>query len=257
MSVPGAPEPVGRHHSLRIPALLVLVVAGVAVWFFWTRTMPEPTEPVPFTSYPGREWSPSFSPDGNQVAFEWEVPGKENSHIYVKLIGTSEPQRLTKNPAEERSPHWSPDGRQIAFVRKLSPTRNAVFLIPAIGGPERKLTEDRRVFSMAWHPGGEWLVLAERNSESEPLALYLFSVATGERRQLTRPPQKWFGDVAPAVSPDGHSLVFTRISPVSSPTGSRSASLWGIALPAIRRGRRMENSSSLPGVPSTIRACGG
>jgi Tol biopolymer transport system component/DNA-binding winged helix-turn-helix (wHTH) protein len=215
MSVPGAPEPVGRHHSLRIAALLVLVVAGVAVWFFWTRTMPEPTEPAPFTSYPGREWSPSFSPDGNQVAFEWEAPGKENSHIYVKLIGTSEPQRLTKNPAEERSPHWSPDGRQIAFVRKLSPTRNAVFLIPAIGGPERKLTDARRFSSIAWHPGGEWLVLAERNSESEPLALYLFSVATGERRQLTRPPQKWFGDGAPAVSPDGHSLVFTRISPGS------------------------------------------
>jgi DNA-binding winged helix-turn-helix (wHTH) protein len=103
VSVP-APVPVRRHHPLRIAALLVLVVSGVAVWFFWTRTTPAPPEPVPFTSYPGREWSPSFSPDGNQVAFEWEVPGKEKSHIYVKLIGTSEPQRLTKNPAEERSP---------------------------------------------------------------------------------------------------------------------------------------------------------
>ena len=171
------PAPARHRHSFRVAAVLALVVAGVAIWFFWTSKTPEPTEPVPFTSYPGREWSPSLSPDGNQVAFEWEVPGKE-THKYLKLIGISEPQRLTKNPAAEFSPAWSPDGRSIAFVWELSKTRHGVFLIPSIRGPERKLTEGQ-VGSVAWHPGGEWLVFAEKISENEPLALYLFSVATG------------------------------------------------------------------------------
>jgi Tol biopolymer transport system component/DNA-binding winged helix-turn-helix (wHTH) protein len=212
MSVPGAPEPVGRHHSLRIAALLTLVVASVAVWFFWTTKKPEPApEPVPLTSYPGLESSPTFSPDGNQVVFRWEVPGKEKSHIYIKLIGASEPQRLTKNPAAEFSPAWSPDGRSIAFRRELSAKRYGVFLIPAIGGPERKLTDAYWWGpQLEWHPGGEWLVLADRNSETEPFALYLLSATTGERRRLTWPPQGSFGDWKSAFSPEGHTLVFSR-----------------------------------------------
>jgi len=131
-------------------------------------------------------------------------------HIYVKLIGASQPQRLTRNPAPEHSPAWSPDGRQIAFLRQLSAARDGIFLIPAIGGPERKLIEGS-FGSLRWHPGGEWLVVAERNSDKESVALYFLSVATGERRRLTSPPQKLTWDTEPAVSPNGHSLVFTRI----------------------------------------------
>ena len=107
------------------------------------------------------------------MAFDWEKPGTQTPHVYVKLIGASEPQRLTKSPAAEWSPAWSPDGRQIAFFRDLSAASQGVFLIPAIGGPERKLTEARGWSRLTWHPSGEWLVLAGRNSEKEPFALYL------------------------------------------------------------------------------------
>jgi Tol biopolymer transport system component/DNA-binding winged helix-turn-helix (wHTH) protein len=198
--------PARRSRSLRVSALLVLVVAGVAIWFFWASKTSEPApDPIPLTTYPGRESSPSFSPDGNQVAFEWEDLGMFKPHIYVKLIGASEPQRLTKNPATEHSPAWSPDGRWIAFFRERS-----IFLIPAIGGTERKLADAYRGHGLKWHPGGEWLVFADRNSEAEPFALYLLSVITGERRRLTWPSQGSVGDLRSAVSPDGHTLIFSR-----------------------------------------------
>ena len=32
--------------------------------------------------------SPSFSPDGNQVAFSWNGEKQDNFDIYVKLIGS-------------------------------------------------------------------------------------------------------------------------------------------------------------------------
>ena len=38
----------------------------------------------------------------------------------------------------------------------------------------------------------------------------MFSVETGERRALTTPPPKSYGDKAPAVSPDGGSIAFVR-----------------------------------------------
>jgi Tol biopolymer transport system component/DNA-binding winged helix-turn-helix (wHTH) protein len=211
---PGVPVAVRPRHFLRIAALMALIVAGGVGWFFWPSKTSEPApEPVPLTSYPGLESSPSFSPDGNQVAFEWEVPGKEKSHVFVKLIGASEPQRLTKNPAAEFGPAWSPDGRLIAFHRELSAKRHGVFLIPAIGGPERKLTDASPSWwsQLEWHPGGEWLVLADRNSETEPFVLYLVSATTGERRRLTWPPPGSAGDWRSALSPDGHNLVFSRL----------------------------------------------
>jgi Tol biopolymer transport system component len=90
---------------------------------------------VPLSTYPGYQEEPSFSPDGNQVAFAWNGEKQDNSDIYVKLIGTSGPPlRLTSDSAKDFSPAWSPDGRYIAFIRDLSDEKGLVFLVPALGG---------------------------------------------------------------------------------------------------------------------------
>ncbi len=59
---------------LRWVTLAAAVVSlAVAAWFWLGRSgtgQPEAAlTPVPLTTDPGREGSPSFSPDGNQVAF--------------------------------------------------------------------------------------------------------------------------------------------------------------------------------------------
>jgi Tol biopolymer transport system component len=46
--------------------------------------------------------------------------------------------------------------------------------------------------------------------EGKPDALFVVSLATGEKRQLTNPQPPALADLAPAVSPDGRSLVFLR-----------------------------------------------
>ena len=197
---------------------LLVVVAGCALWLLnWpgqvTATVPVP---VPFTTYPGFQMSPSFSPEGDRVAFSWNGPRQDNFDIYVKQMGADLPVRLTKDPADDVSPAWSPDGRTIAFLRGLSDGKNGVFLIPAVGGAERKLTEVFREESfgggrISWHSNGRWLVIPDKNSPQEPLALFLFSVETGEKRSLTTPPKGLVGDVDPAVSPDGRAVAFTRL----------------------------------------------
>ena len=91
------------------------------------------------TALPGQEISPSFSPDGNQVAFAWD--GETNGagfDLYVKVIGTDKPLRLTNHPAPWLGVAWSPDGRTIA-VHRVATEEGGIFLVPALGGPERKL----------------------------------------------------------------------------------------------------------------------
>ena len=62
--------------------------------------------------------SPTFSPDGSQIAFAWDgnpETGSKGYDLYVKAIGSETLLRLTHHPSEWISPAWSPDGTQIAF----------------------------------------------------------------------------------------------------------------------------------------------
>ena len=185
-----------------------------------TPKIPEPRLTVaPLTASPDPEGDPSFSPDGNQVAFGRQEKGQKG-HIYVKLIGTGGPPlQITTGSASDYSPAWSPDGRHIAFLRDLSRERAAVLLIPALGGPERKIAE---VFpsgflnctDLTWLPDGNSLVISDRNSPKEPTGLFLLAIDTGEKRRLTSPPfpaiSSWNGDSCPSLSPDGRTLAFSR-----------------------------------------------
>src|SRR5262249_44030443 len=80
-SSPGAPaeQPASAPVIAVRPYVLPWVVAGTlaviaagASWFAWRAAQPAPAlHPVPVTSYPGSESSPSLSPDGKYVAFVW------------------------------------------------------------------------------------------------------------------------------------------------------------------------------------------
>jgi eukaryotic-like serine/threonine-protein kinase len=190
-------------------AVIVLIAAG---WYWLGRgrsTEPEAVlTPVPLTSYPGYEYTPSFSPDGNQVAFEWctEQPGS-NCDIYIKQVGVEPPSRLTTDPAEDCSPAWSPDGNSIAFLRILTSTRAALLMIPQRGGQERVLGETNYVkmwqHSLAWTPDSKGLAFQDTAGPG----LFFLSVQTGERRRLTDNGE----DNRPAFSPDGRTLAFGRL----------------------------------------------
>ena len=222
VSVTQAPalEPRSRTLLERWPLILVGMSAallGISVWFYRSTTkMPEASlVAVPLTSYPGEERQPSFSPDGNQVAFSWNGEKQDNFDIYVKLIGSGTQLRLTTAPEADSCPAWSPDGRSIAFIREGPGGKASVYLVSPLGPPERKVAEVSQTGmdwprGLAWTPDGKSLVVTDRNSDSEPLGLFLLSVESGERQRLTSPPEKVFVDSQPAFSPDGRTLAFIR-----------------------------------------------
>ena len=228
----GALEPsssvVRKRRPYRVFGSLIItfLALGAATWYWFHRSRPTPSEAslaaVPLTSYSGVEESPSFSPDGSQVAFSWNGDKQDNYDIYAKLIGTENRLHLTTHPARDYSPAWSPDGRWIAFRRDLPGLKVAVLLIPPIGGPERLLTEtystEPTVFGpfLAWSPDSHSLVIVDCDGPNKPAGLLLFSVETNEKRRLTSPPGNSIADSGPAFSPDGHSLVFSRESRSSS-----------------------------------------
>ncbi|MGH7185573.1 MAG: LpqB family beta-propeller domain-containing protein, partial [Pseudomonadota bacterium] len=183
---------------------------GLYGWLDRSPARPSvPPNIVPFASLPGREGEPDFSPDGNQLAFTWDGGEGGQTDIYVKLIGTGTPLRLTHDPADEVSPVWSPDGRHIAFVR-AGMTQNQVLIVPALGGPERKLLSGGKAIArLTWSPDGKWLAMADTPNDQKNQQIVRVSVETGEQRPLTNPPMPSL-DYRPAFSPDGRQLAFVR-----------------------------------------------
>ena len=183
---------------------------------------------MPLTTLPGIERYPSLSPDGSQVAFMWTGPRQDNPDIYVQLIGSGSPLRLTSDARSEYNPVWSPDGKWIAFLRaeQLPPGsgpagKAEVWLVPPLGGPERKLTAitlgmvGQPAF-LTWCPDSSCLVLANSPAQGTPDSLFVLSRETGESTQLTHPAPPLLGDSNPAISSDRRWLVFRRVAAASA-----------------------------------------
>jgi Tol biopolymer transport system component/DNA-binding winged helix-turn-helix (wHTH) protein len=167
------------------------------------------------TSAPGDAQSPSFSPDGRQIAFVWDGVERRHYDIYVQLVGSDTPLQLTHHKSGDGvpgPPQWSPDGREIAFARCNS-ERDGVYTVPALSGPERRLTNSPcREFVAGrptWTPDSKAMVMLDQCAPGGPRAVVLFSFATGEKRCLATGSH---GDFAAddALSPDGRTVAFFR-----------------------------------------------
>ena len=217
---PVLPAPVMRRRSVAwsATALAVLIAAGALAW--WAAQRPAtavPLQAFPLTTLPGIERHPSFAPDGNHVVFNWNGPRQDNPDVYVQQIGSGSPLRLTTDAGNDYTPAWSPDGRWIAFLRSQGQTGvSELRLVPPLGGPERKLvdinlgTELLIEASIAWCPDSTCVIVTDSARPGDADSLVAVSLGSGEKTPLTRNDATGVADVAPAVSPDGRWLVFSR-----------------------------------------------
>jgi DNA-binding winged helix-turn-helix (wHTH) protein len=210
-----------RRVWLKI-AVGVFVISVVAVAYRWYQQQ-RPQEQaalyaLPFTALPGQATSPAFSPDGSRIAFAWNghpKGGAKGFDLYVKAMGSETLLRLTQHPSESINPTWSSDGTQIAFHR-VDGADTGIYLVPALGGPERKLRSTRVPgtnftllnFSLiSWSPDGKWIAFADEAPEDEHERIYLLSTETLEARQIPINPM-CLGEGLPAFSHNGEYLAY-------------------------------------------------
>jgi len=203
-------------------SVLLLVLAAAAWWYLRPQAgAGPPPRLAPLTSHQGQEGFPALSPSGRLIAFSWDegVPGP--MHLFVKQVGQASEVRLTTADTADTVPAWSPDETYLAFHRHGGPGVRGIYIIPALGGAARRITDVAdKAGHVAWSPDGAHLAVSDAPGGANgpgPRRLYLVTVATGARKQLTTPPAGFLGnDSSPAYSPDGKLLAFARSTHTNS-----------------------------------------
>ena len=219
MVTPTAVTPVRRRRRTMWIGAGAVIVAAVALlgWIILSPSAPAlpPMKTSPLTSFPGQEADPAISPDGSMVAFRQQSDsGVWN--LYVMLVGEGDPLLVSDGVSDTWSPTWSPDGRRTAYYRRVMGEDGeysfTVESVSALGGQGRQLTTTRYrgVGGLSWSPDGSTLAMVDRESPSDPSAIYLLSLETGEKKRSTAPPANHDGDVFPRFSPDGRAVAFVR-----------------------------------------------
>lgn len=177
------------------------------------------------SSFPRREYSPAFSPDGKWVAYvTWG--DQEGGHLWKIPVEGGQPQKLTKSPRHFANPSWSPNGDRLLVIqgsglefRGRQPEEEQFFEIhwlPATGGEPQFVTNENLTNSLKFHPQAFWSKDGKRiylrdsippAKPGEDPKTDLVSVrmdGTDKKRHLRFPA---VGDVVP--SPDEQWVVFT------------------------------------------------
>ena len=128
--------------------------------------------------------SPTFSPDGRQIAFVSTRAGGQQ--IYVMSVdGTGQElfapfdYGVTGN---SNAPEWSADGTQLAFHRDVAGSPQ-VFLMDTRSRTVRQLTSYGRNEDPTWAPDGRHLAFV--SSRTGRRQVWIIDIETGRVRQLT------------------------------------------------------------------------
>jgi Tol biopolymer transport system component/DNA-binding winged helix-turn-helix (wHTH) protein len=123
------------------------------------RSKLDGSDKLQLSSAPLYAFNPSWSPDGEEIAFWSSQPGR-NSHIFLVSAEGGTPVELAPNaPSNQNDPVWSPDGQLIAFgVGWGHPGQAAILSLNRKTDQISKIPGSEGMFATRWSPDGRYLV---------------------------------------------------------------------------------------------------
>jgi Tol biopolymer transport system component/DNA-binding winged helix-turn-helix (wHTH) protein len=189
-------------------AAVVAVAIGAGAWRLgqWrTGDTPHVVGLQQITSSLAADQSPSFSPDGSQIAFSSNRSG--SFEIYVRSLAPGSAERqITSDGGYNIEPAWSPTGQEIAYSSKI---RGGIAVVPATGGTTRYITDTGS--NPCWSPDGQTLVYGAGSLGK--MNLWAVGLNGGPPRVLTNSGTPPGDHEYPKWLADGRHIVFSTFFP--------------------------------------------
>ncbi|NLJ00278.1 MAG: acetyl-CoA synthetase [Bacteroidales bacterium] len=149
-----------------------------------------------------REISPTWSPDGKQIAYYSDATGEYELYLLENTKG-AEPRQITRgSSAWKHAPEWSPRSTHLVY----SDRGMKLWLVDIAAGKQTAIDEAtaEEINDYSWSPDGDWIAYS-KSSPNYQSALWAYQLSTGRKHQLTG---ETYSDHSPIFSRDGKFLFF-------------------------------------------------
>jgi hypothetical protein len=158
---------------------------------------------------------PTFSPEGNRIAFSGEdqsgyTSGQGTASVWIHdlLQGTTEPLSLPETGPGDFWPIWDPDGQSVVFTTARSGLGWDLFrsAVDGSGNGEAIYTDQAIKNAHSWLSDGTDLIFQSQSDTESDFDIWLLPMEGGrDPIPLVEGPGN---DVHPALSPDGRWLAY-------------------------------------------------
>lgn len=154
----------------------------------------------------GGSFSPSWSPDGTQIAFAYST--KTSYELWVVDADGDNPQMIAENIRPTTD--WSPDGEKILFTKDTGDSTEIAVVNPdGTGETPLTSTKDLEERAGSWSPDGEMIAFQTFDIDDNfDTDIEVMDADGSNRQNLTN--DTAFGQFDPDWSPDGNLIVFER-----------------------------------------------
>jgi Tol biopolymer transport system component len=159
----------------------------------------------------GDATSPAWHPDGSQIVYQRNIPGRFFEVYKINIDGTGE-TNLAPTLVEDSLPFWSPDGTVIVYSSRREDPAADVHTMDSFGNNIVNLTRNPNIEDSwpNWSPDGSQIAFHSRRDDPLGEEIYRMNADGTNVVKLTNNPgpvQRSF-DIFPAYSPDGSRIVW-------------------------------------------------